>query len=267
MKSEFEPAIMCCEHENTLFDEATNSHVCVQCGLVRENFAAGDLCYKPTQWSEMPSGKTLPTYTSRFAVSDGLDLKEKQKWNTDNLERVCGNFHIPTCVESDVRYLLQSSEYAFKRNNRYTRDMLLMSHALYTSCIKNDCPRSADVIASYFQVDLRSFHSICNEFEYVERKLLPSDLLPPIKSQLLLIDESLHYKDFVMITNTADRICKETCNSPPVVLAVCIFLFLKYHKSPKSHITVKIVSKLCNVSMTSMTKLKHKLVNMHDLFR
>ena len=264
MKSE--PTLMCCDHKNTIFDVSTNYFVCVQCGLVRDDFAAGDVCYKPTQWSEMPPGKTLPTFASRFAFSDGLDLTEKQKWDTDILERVCGNFHIPMCVEADVRFLLQSREYALKRNGRFKRDMLLMSHALYASCIKNDCPKGADTITSYFQVDLRSFHSICNEFEYVERKILPSDLFPPIKSQLLSIDDSLHYKDFAKITNTADRICKETCNSSPVVLAVCIFLFLKYYKSSKSSITVKIVSELCNVSMTSITKLKHKLLHLPNLF-
>ena len=264
VKSESE--MMCCEHENTVFDASANWHICVQCGLVRENFAAGDTCYKPVQWSEMPPEKTLPTYTSRFAASDGLDLTDRQKWDTDILERVCGNFHIPMCVESDVKFKLQSREYAFKRNGRIKRDMLLMSYALYASCIKNDCPKSADTIASYFQVDLKSFHGICKEFDYIERKLLPSDLLPPIKSQLLSIDDSLHYKDFVKIANAADKICKETCNSPPVVLAVCIFLFLKYYKCSKSCITVKIMSQLCNVSMTSMAKLKHKLIHISNLF-
>ena len=250
-----------CEHANTFFDESTNDFICKNCGLVRIDFAFSDNIRHPLKWSN--ANKVYPTYLSTYGAP--LLAESECKWNIDMLERVCGNFHISKNIEHCVMELLHSKKYVEKRGGRRNKNLVLLAHAFYEACIKHGCPKSMETVASYFQVEQKSLWNAANEFDYSERKLLPSDLLPPLKTEISSVVQSLSHRDYVKIANTADRISNESCNSPSVILAVCILLFLK-NKAPSNLMTMKSIAKICNVSCTSVSNLRNKLQRVEGLF-
>lgn len=248
-----------CKHINTFFDEMTNDFVCRQCGLVRTDYAHSDNTIEPIKWSV--ADKVYPTDLSQFGAKL---LKREYQWDIDLLERVCSNFHIATCVEQCVIELLQSNNY-IKRRGMRRRNIILLAHAFFEACIKHGCPKSRETVASYFQIEPKLLWNVANEFEYIERKLMPSDLLPPLKVEICSLVETLSHKDFIKIEQTADRICKQSCYSPSVILATCIVLFLKNYPSANA-VTMKSIAKICQVSCTSVSNLRNKLQHDVNLF-
>ena len=253
-------AVANCQHMDTFFDEGTNDFICRACGLIRTSFSYSDTIRDPIKWSSADAA--LPTGLS--IIGCPLLLHEEHKWDIDILERVCSNFHIPFCVEQCVLELLNSNNY-IKRRGLQKRNLILLSYAFFQACIKHGCPKSMDVVAYYFQIEPKSMWNMANEFEYIERKLMPSDLLPPLKVEISSIVQTLSYKDYSKIAQVADRICKESCYSPSVILAACIVLFLKNH-CPPNVATMKSIARLCNVSCTSVSNLRNKLQHDKSLF-
>ena len=281
-----------CTHENVNFIEEDNDFVCLSCGQVLQDFAFMDRestsilshAVQPQKWVQIASDDTLPTPLSMYATSHTLGGKgEKYKkgdsWDFDILERVCGNFFIPRCVEDHVVHLLSKEEYLNKRNGRLEKDSALIAFALYSSCLVKDCVKSADVIASWFQISEKTFWSIAKEFSYSARKVLPSDILQMRKAEIELMCEMLYnttmklprprgsrgtYSILRYISEVSDGLSEKLTHSPSVILASVLYMYLNLYR--ERIVSVREVAKLCGVSITSLNQLK-KLLKSMDIFK
>ena len=250
-----------CKHEEVSFLEEDNHFVCLECGFVPNDYALMDKNIPPLKWTQVGKGSSLPTFMSLYAFDD--NIAHAHDWDLDLLERVCGNFFIPTCIEQDVRYRLDTEAYKKKRNGRRERSLSLMAFALYSSCLEADCVKLPEQVTSWFQVSLKRFWDVHKEFNYCQRKILPGDILNMIKGEVSLIDPTLSYKNYTDIASISNELASSTCNSPSVVLAACLYIYLSDKRKKK--IAVRPIAKLCNVSCTSVNHLRKKL-NFQDLF-
>lgn len=251
-----------CKHQDVRFLQEDNHFVCLECGFVVSDYALMDHKIDPLKWTKITKETSLPstcmTHYSLFA-----DIDRVQNWDFDLLERVCSNFFIPACIEEEVRYKLGTKEYETKKNGRSQRCHSLMAFALYSSCIEADCVKLPEQITSWFQISLKRFWDVHKEFNYKQRKIMPGDVLKMIKSEVQLIDPQLSYKNYVDITNISNMFASNTCNSPSVVLAACLYVYLSEKRKVK--ITVSHIAKLCHVSCTSVNNLRKK-INLEHLF-
>ena len=282
-----------CTHENVNFIEEDNDFVCLLCGLVLRDFAFMDRestsilshAVEPQKWAQIASDDVLPTSLSMNATSHALGgkgeiCKKGDPWDLDILERVCGNFFIPRCVEDHVVHLLSKEEYLNKRNGRLEKDSAIIAFALYSSCLVKDCAKSADVIASWFQISEKTFWSIAKEFSYSARKVLPSDILQMRKSEIEHMCEMLYnstiklprpkgsmgtgtYAILRYMSEVSDGLSGKLTHSPSVILATVLYMYLNKYR--ERTVSVKQVSKLCGVSITSINQLK-KLLKTMDIF-
>ena len=266
--------IASCGHDDVTFLHEDNDFVCLQCGLVLRDFAFMDRASTsilghevlPQRWTQLANNATLPTDLSMYASADAIGVqacaKKESQWNLDILERVCENFFIPRSVEDRVVSLLSQREYREKRNGREDRDLTLISVALYFSCLSEDCAKTPEVITSWFQVNEKSFWAMADQFSYTSRKLLPSDILTMLKSEVELLHEDLCYSKMNKIALISNRLTHKLSHSPRVILAAVLYLYLCEYCRGK-RVSVREIANACNVSITSVNQLKKLLKSMN----
>lgn len=240
--------------------------MCMECGLVLTDYAFMDKEIKPEKWAQSGNNVRLPIVSSINTSCDGTQSDscgEEKEWNLDILQRVCDNFFIPRCVEDRVIHLLSTNDYVKKRNGRSDRDELLIAFALYTSCLKEDCAKTSELITSWFQIDPKGFWNVANEFGYCPRKIMPSDILKIKRAEIVLLSDDMSFKMMQYIASVSDGLTEKLTHSPSVILASVLYLFLNERKARS--VCVRKVAKICNVSITSVNQLKKSLREM-DIF-
>lgn len=266
-----------CQHERVIFLDDDNDFVCESCGLVMQDFAFMDRAHtsligkkvEPSLWAEIGNkNRPFPTYSSLYGLSDGIEEdrdEQNAKWNLDTLQRVCGNFFIPSSVEEHVVHLLSTKTYQNKRTGKADRDDLLIAYALYSSCLEKDCAKTSDLISSWFQVDEKNFWCVANEFSYSSRKILPSDIFQMRREEIVILFDDISFKKMQHICTIANRLTCELSHSPSVILASVLYLYANQNECKARRVTVKEVARICNVSLTSVNQLK-KLLMKKNIF-
>ena len=278
----------CCSTEISLQE---CSYICNKCGTMADRFidpgaewryfGNNDTRGKDPSRCGMPNNDLLPegslsTYVgltsgkcnkhlmqiTRYQLWNSMPYKERSLFNAiDHLTVKAVNYGVSPIIIDEAKVLYKRvCELQLSRGDNRTG---LLASSIYIACKNNKVPRSAKEIADMFGIKTTTITRNCKKFqELMNLKLdssLPSDYVGRFCSQLQL-DAEMHAMCIKIVKRIQeDRLMVE--NSPPSIVAGCIFLVTTLGKSS---LCKKQIAETCGVSEVTVNKCFKKITSLKE---
>ena len=230
-----------CSHQNYITDYSSGTEVCTDCGLVLKN--------EIYSWYNHPlSSSSFETKNKKnnkisFNLQAGLDV----------LYDVCSTYNIPSQICKQACSIFQDKKDQLKPSN---------VHSTAAFCLL-EATKIFEVPSTYYEIccmfkiptkDLLKKDKTLNSKEKLQIDTLkPSDLMPRIEFPCKML-----YSKHVQIGKKADKLFYKVNSCPKTCLAYVIYEeFSK--KSNQLKLSMKKCAELCNVSTSSIKRLKKKI--------
>lgn len=237
---------MSCEHYQTVEDEREGTVVCISCGLVL------DQLYIYQQYSD----------NSELNIS---------------ITDICANHNIPTSIAQKCTDILQHIQTTIS-SRRFPKNVLI-AYAVYQGLLENDVVRSPTEILNMTGVELSRIYDVEKALTSITNTVMPSIIVKSIDTRQPLRSTSkatfyeyptpqlyierfstqcgLSFQDIQNITSYCKHIVElcENCASQTVAAS----LILYYCKTRKLKTTIRDISTVCMVSVSSIYRIQKKI--------
>lgn len=237
-----------CKHEVSLriYDYANGCEVCSQCGLVLSEQLF--TCYNHSKTYNPKNNEKDGIVTFNGLLQESLNL----------IEETCQKYNISAGITQAVKRELMLNE----KHLKYSKQQLLSAYCFFKASQQNNSIRTKQEICQMFKVTPKKFQEALKNYETEKNQIdltKPSDIFPRLE-----IMPPLQYKTKLIIQEKADLLFKTVNASPAAVLAYTIYTYFKEHAKElnRPKMSMLHVSKLCNVSTTSIKRLSKNKTKM-----
>lgn len=238
-----------CSHKNKVEDYGSGTEVCTDCGLVVQDQLFKCYNQNSLQLRSIKDCSRGEACYSNYSLQKGIDL----------IYDVCSQFNItPQLCKTACALFVKSA----KNNLKPSNINYIAAESFLKSSIRNQVPRTNDEICFMFKIDSKNFFKRSKKINQNVKVqidgLKPSNIFPRLHFPFC-VDFNLQSA----ICMKADDVFVKVNSCPKTVLAYVIYnTFSKSkQKSSQMRLTMKQAATICNVSPTSIKRLKKTVGN------